>query len=358
MGKDYYTILEINRNATEEEIKKQYKKLALKYHPDHNLNNKEYAEEKFKEIGEAYEVLKDKEKRKIYDQFGEEGLKGGAAAASGFQEGFNFHASDPFSIFEQFFGKRGGVKFSYGPGVFDGMDETHFYNSDFDRMEDDFDIFQNSRGNFGFPRAGSFGTAGFGSPRGGFNSTHMKGETVERTFTCSLEELYKGFTKRLRLTKTIYSADGNKTQTSKILEIPVQPGWKPGHQVTFKEEGDVYPGRIPGDIVFVLQEKPHPYYHREGDNLVYTGKISLCQALTGVKLLLPTLDGNVREVVLRDVIDPHYVHRVPGAGMPVPNRPGTFGDLVVKFDIQFPKKISDRSKVEVKKVLSSLNSEI
>lgn len=107
MGKDYYSILGVSRNATDEELKKAYRKLALKWHPDRNKDNKKEAEEKFKDISQAYEILSDKEKRKIYDQFGEEGLQsgmdpnGGGMGGMGGMGGFSF---DPRDLFSQFFG--------------------------------------------------------------------------------------------------------------------------------------------------------------------------------------------------------------------------------------------------------------
>jgi DnaJ-class molecular chaperone len=105
MGKDFYSTLGVSRDASLDDIKKAYKKLALKWHPDRNRDNKEIAEEKFKEVTEAYEILSNSEKKKIYDQFGEEGLKGGMDFSSGGFSGFG--SRDPFSVFEEFFGNHG-----------------------------------------------------------------------------------------------------------------------------------------------------------------------------------------------------------------------------------------------------------
>ena len=123
MGKDYYKILGVNRNASDDELKKAYRKQALKWHPDRNKDNKKEAEEKFKDISEAYEVLSDKDKRSVYDQFGEEGLKNGYAGGSGGSPfGSNF---DPRDLFSQIFGSSNpfgdfgsgpNVSFSFGNG--------------------------------------------------------------------------------------------------------------------------------------------------------------------------------------------------------------------------------------------------
>jgi len=162
-------------------------------------------------------------------------------------------------------------------------------------------------------------------------------------------------THRLRVTKTIYDEHGGSRQESKIIEINVEPGYRAGQRVTFPEAGDVIPGETPGDLVFVLEEKPHEYYKREGDDLVFTAKISLVQALTGIKITLPTLDGKSENVVIKDfVIDPNYVHRISGRGMPVHHR-GTYGDLLIKFDLQFPKRIGAEEKKELKNIFARIH---
>jgi len=122
--------------------------------------------------------------------------------------------------------------------------------------------------------------------------------------------------------------------------------------VTFHNEGDVRPGIEPADMIFVIKEQPHAYFKRERENLYYTAKINLSQALRGVKIGIPHLDGNTRQVVIQDrVIDTNYEHRIPGAGMPIPKQPGSYGDLIIKFDIKFPKSLTQDQKDQVKKIL-------
>jgi len=309
MGKDYYAILGVARDATEEQLKAAYKKQALKWHPDRNLNNKEQAEAKFKEIAEAYEVLNDSNKREVFDKFGEEGLKQGMGSSPGTHAGFNFH--DPMDIFKQFFGA--------GFGGDDGFS--------------------------GF----SFST----SPRGGFGGFGPnKDPPIKREFELPLEDLYHGKLKKFNVTKTIHDEHGNIRKESKVLEINVQPGWKDGTKITFHNEGDVHPGSEPADMIFVVKQKPHTFFTRDREHLIYTASITLSQALRGVKLGIPHLDGTSREVTIRDrVIDPHYVHRVPGAGMPKPKEPGSFGDLLIKFDIKFPQSLTKDQKELIKKAL-------
>jgi len=349
MGKDYYNILGISKNASLDDIKKAYKKLALKYHPDRNTEaNKEKSQEKFVEINEAYEVLSDEQKKKIYDQFGEEGLKAGdhgnpssgfsaedfGYGSTGFGPGFtssSFHASDPYTVFEQFFGP--GFRFSYS-GHPRG---SRKFRNDFSSEEET---------DWGFQKP-PFQTA----------RTYTIQPPVERTFSCTLEELYRGHNKRLRITRGIYSPRGDSTSESIISEISVPPGSVAGSEFLVRGSGDIYPGQPAGDMLFVLEEKPHSYYQRDGIDLIYTAKISLAQALTGVKINLPTLDGQSVEVLIRDVIKPGYEKRIQGRGMPVYKHPSHYGDLIVKFDIQWPNRIeSEEERNEIKRVLGKIQS--
>mmetsp|Transcript_48064 Transcript_48064/g.120974 ORF Transcript_48064/g.120974 Transcript_48064/m.120974 type:complete len:337 (-) Transcript_48064:249-1259(-) len=334
MGKDYYCILGVSRTATDEEIKKAYKKLALKWHPDRNPNNKKEAEEKFKEVAEAYDVLSDKEKRQIFDQFGEEGLKQGAGGAGGpAGAGPNFHFQGNFDqaraeeIFRQFFGGGGG-----------GGGTSFFFGDDEDGG--------------GIPGMFGFGGGGGGFGRGGRRGGPRQEKPHFVNFKCSLEELYKGCQKKMKITKNIYdTASGKLMPVEKILVIDVKPGWKKGTKITFEKEGDERPGVIPADFVFVLDEKPHSFFKREGDNLVYNANISLRQALVGFSLSVPTLDGRELKINVRDVVSPNYVKVVPGEGMPISKRPGTKGDLLIRFNVNFPTRLSDSQIEHIKKGL-------
>jgi len=366
MGKDYYSILGVSKNASLDDIKKAYKKLALKYHPDRNTeSNKEKAQQKFVEINEAYEVLSDEQKKKIYDQFGEEGLKAGIdpnqAAQGGFSgfapggsgvnfggPGFSsFHASDPFTVFEQFFGP--GFRYSYGnlgrnPSSSSGNRNFRTF-SGFNMPQED-------------NQYGDYEEDIFSSPYSR-SSSYSKQPTaaVERTFACTLEEIYSGHNKRLRITSSIYNERGEATPQSKIIEIPVPSGAMTGSEFLVHGAGDVYPGKPAGDMIFVLEEKPHNYYKRDCNDIIYTAKITLAQALTGVKINLPTLDGQSVEVLIRDVIKPGYEKRISGRGMPIPKYPGHYGDLIVQFDILWPNRIdSKEDRTLLKKVLGKNQS--
>ncbi|KAI8137203.1 DnaJ domain-containing protein, partial [Fennellomyces sp. T-0311] len=284
MGKDYYAILGVSKDADEDTIKKAYRKQALKWHPDRNKDKPEEAKQKFQEVGEAFEVLSDKQKRTIYDQYGEEGLKGGppppsGGGAGGFPGGagfggfpgaggggrtytFNmggggpgggfkpFHPSDADDIFKHFFASMGG---GGGMGGMGGMGGG---------MHDDDDMMGG-----GMPGGFSFG--GGGMPRGQRRAAQpQKPPAIKRPLPISLEDLYKGCTKRLKVTRKIRDgATGRPMNTDKILTINVKPGWKAGTKIRFPGEGDELENGQTQDIEFIVEEKPHPTFKREGDNL-------------------------------------------------------------------------------------------
>jgi len=304
-SKDYYRVLGVERDTTELEIRNAYKRLAMKWHPDKNVENQDEAEAKFKEVSEAYEILSDAEKRKIYDRSGE----GSPTRFGNTFSGFN----DPFSVFEGFFG----AQFNRTPNG---------------------------------PRSFNGSTKPSSSPPQ--NSRKRKAETVTHPFFCSLEDLYTGCTKRMKFTRRVIS-DGVETAHERTLDIVVKPGWFAGTKVTFHREGDILYGVEPADICFVLQEEQHTFFAREGNNLVYTAHITLAQSLTGVRLIIPCLNGQQHTAVIRDVIHPKYEYHLAGAGMPNSKKPGMFGDLVVRFEIQFPTQIRVEDKNQLKQILSS-----
>jgi DnaJ family protein B protein 4 len=357
MGKDYYTILGVGKTATEEEVKKAFKKLALKWHPDRNPNNKKVAEEKFKEIAEAYEVLNDKKKREIYDQFGEEGLKAGIdptkmgaggfpGGGAGFQQ---FHPQDAEEIFRHFFGGRnpffsggggggGGARRTGGMPGMGGMGGMPggFQFGGADEDEED-------EGPFGQFGGGGGGHAGHGRPR--------KAPPVKRIFQCSLEELVTGCTKKMKVTRMLTDSSGRSVPAEKVLTIEVKPGWKQGTKVTFPEEGDEVPGVIPADLIFELEEKPHPVFKREGNDLVHTASISLQAALCGTTLELVGLDGRRLRIPITEVVHPHYQKMMKGEGMPLSKEPHKRGDLYIKFNIQFPISLTEQQKSQLRNTL-------
>lgn len=359
MGKDYYAILGVPRDATDDQIKKAYRKLAIKWHPDRNKDNEKEATAKFQEIGEAYDVLSDSRKRQIYDQLGEEGLKagmnGGAGGPAGGFPGGAFPGGAQF-----FFSGPGG-----GAGGFRNANDIfrEFFgsNSPFGfGSDDDDDVEMGSGGMHGMPGGfpGGFpgmfggmpGMGGMGGMGGGRN--RQRDNTIVRELPISIEDLYKGITKKLKITRTVHEPNGSSHDESKVVTIDVKPGWKDGTKITFEGEGDVYPGRKAADIVFVIKEKSNPFYKRSGNDLVYDIPINLTQALTGVKLTLPHPSGQEVVLSVSDVISPNSPRRaMSGKGMPISKSPGSYGDLIVNFQIAFPTSLNDTQKKQIKEAL-------
>lgn len=339
MGKDYYGILGLSRDASQDDIRKAYRRAALKWHPDKNQDKKEEAEARFKDIAEAYDVLSDPQKKSIYDQFGEEGLKGGgapngeaagAAGPSGVPGGFQYTFSgDPNDIFARFFKDSFQRSSSFGESPFEDLGG----------------FFQ-----FGGLGGGMRGMGGVGS-MGGIGG--MGGASSSRPaifeLTCTLEELYKGTTKKMKVRRT--SATLHRDAEA-VLEVAIKPGWKAGTKVTFTGEGDEIgnTGRAQ-DVVFVIREKKHPVFTQEGSNLLCHRQIPLVDALTGFKIDVPTLDNRILRVNVRDMVTPNYTKVVKGEGMPSSKTPGAKGDLVLTFDILYPRSIDDSAKEQLKKVL-------
>lgn len=137
-----------------------------------------------------------------------------------------------------------------------------------------------------------------------------------------------------------------------ILTIDVKPGWKKGTKITFPERGNEAPNMIPADIVFIIDEKPHDVFTREGNDLVVTQKITLVEALTGCIVLLTTLDGRSLTVPINSIIHPSYEEVVPKEGMPIPKDPTKKGNLRIKFNIKFPSRLTSEQKIGIKKLLA------
>jgi len=339
MGKDYYRVLGIAKGASDDEIKKAYRKLAMKYHPD--KNNAPGAEEKFKEIGEAYDVLSDPKKKQIYDQYGEDGLKGapGGGGVPNFGEGpgytYSYHG-DPRATFTQFFGSSNPFEsfFSGGPGGMGGnMGGPQEMDIDIEQM---------------------FG--GFGGHMGGHKqkkTAKVQDPTVEKEVFVNIEEIATGCEKKMKISRKVYRDDGSLSVEDKVLKINIKPGWKSGTKVTFSQEGDRLPGKIPADIAFIIKDKPHPIFTREGSDIKYVYKIPLREALCGTIVQVPTLEGKKVGInCTGEVIKPTTTKRLQGYGLPYPKEPTKKGDIIVGFDVLFPDAISHSSKDVLYDVLS------
>lgn len=266
-------------------------------------------------------------KRRIFDQYGEEGLKrgGGDGGASSF-EGYSF-TGDPREMFSQFFGNS-----------------------------NPFDIFENGgqgRSSFTFSQdGGSMDFSNFmGGLRGSFSGVSMGGmqdSPVEHPLNLHLEELYNGCTKKMKISRRVVG--GNGTQ-EKIVAVEVKPGWKAGTRVVFAREGDQLPGKIPSDVVFVIGEKPHGSFTREGNDLRHKASISLRAALCGGDVDVPFIEGEVFRYPLKGVVTSSTEDRISGRGMPISKQPGCRGDLLINYDIKFPTSISESDRKHLNSIL-------
>uniref|UniRef100_A0A8C4M749 DnaJ heat shock protein family (Hsp40) member B1 n=1 Tax=Equus asinus TaxID=9793 RepID=A0A8C4M749_EQUAS len=266
MGKDYYQTLGLARGASDEEIKRAYRRQALRYHPD--KNKEPGAEERFKEVAEAYDVLSDPRKRDIFDRFGEEG-----AAVGGGPSGGGGGGANGASFSYTFHGARTPVRRS---GRFGGP--FGIQRNGEEGMDVDDPLFP------GFPMGvGGFPTVNFGRPRPAPEPARRKQDPpVTHDLRVSLEEIYSGCTKKMKISHKRLGPDGKSVRNEdKILTIEVKRGWKEGTKITFPKEGDQTSSNIPADIVFVLKDKPHNVFKRDGSDVIYPARISLREVGAG-----------------------------------------------------------------------------
>lgn len=350
-----YDLLGVKSDASDSELKKGYRKQALKYHPDKPTGDTE----KFKEISEAYDILSDADKRQLYDTYGLEAARRGgpmpdpnAGGAGGFPGGFPGGAGgaggaggNPFASFSS--GGGGGpqsFQFSSSGGghpfhAFSANDAfnifSHFTQSEGLGSDDD-DIFGSPKGGFSQFGGGMPRRSGFRSPGGGRAGSPER-STVTVKLPVTLEDLYTGVTKKMKIRRRNRSGQSEE----KILQITIKPGWKAGTKITFSNEGDALPDGSAQDVVFVIEEKPHSRFKRVDNDLTIDLKLSLKEALTGFSRIVETLDGKKLKVENKNPINPGHVIRFPERGMPISKRPGHKGDLIITIKVEFPSKLTD-----------------
>tara|TARA_R110002073_G_scaffold72537_1_gene177388 strand:- start:384590 stop:385723 length:1134 start_codon:yes stop_codon:yes gene_type:complete len=351
MKEDYYQILELNKNATAAEIKKAYRKMAIKFHPDKNPDNKE-AEEKFKKAAEAYEVLSNADKKARYDQFGHAAFEGAQGGHGGFGGG-GMNMEDIFSQFGDIFG-----------------------------------------GAFG----GGFGGGGFSGGRG---RARIKGSNLRIRVKLTLEEILNGVEKKVKV-KRMVTADGatyktcstcngqgqvtrvtntilGRMQTAAAcptcqgagemldkkpdganaqglltkeenVSIKIPAGVTDGVQLKVSGKGNDAPGTngVAGDLLVVIQEEEHAYLKREGTNLHYDMYVSFSEAVLGASKEIDTLTGKVR-VKIDNGVQSGKILRLRGKGLPSLEGYGK-GDLLVHVNVWTPKELSKEQKVFFEKM--------
>ncbi|KAG0240513.1 hypothetical protein B0O80DRAFT_477744 [Mortierella sp. GBAus27b] len=352
----YYDILGVAPDASESEIKKAYRKLAMQYHPDKNPD----AGDRFKEISHAYETLSDPEAREMYDRYGEDGPGGGGGGGFGFGGGMSQE-----ELLAQMFG--GGGFFGMG-----GDEDFHPFG----------------------------GGGGGGGPRSSNRPRPRRGENISHNLNVTLEDLYNGKTTKLSLEKNVIcglcSGKGGKSNAKKcstcdgrgvklvvrqigpgmmqqmqvtcpqcdgegeimrdkdkckkckgnkvvnekkVMEIFIEKGMRNGEKIPMKGEGDQQPGVETGDVILVLNQKAHSFFERSGSDLSCKITIPLVEALCGFsKVMFTHLDGRGIHIDQRpgSVIKPGHVKKIAGEGMPHYKRPIDKGDLYITFEVEFP----------------------
>ncbi|MFO7889028.1 MAG: molecular chaperone DnaJ [bacterium] len=348
--RDYYEVLEISRNANTEEIKKAYRKLAIKYHPDKNPDDKE-AEEKFKEASEAYEVLSDPQKRTRYDRFGHAGVKGSGAGA-GFG-GFDFDLSDALRTFMEGFGGFGGFEDIFGGGrkkrgPLRGNDIQLKLKLSLQEIaagvEKKIDIKRKVKcetcGGTGAKDNNSITTCaecqGSGQVRQVSQSLLGQFVNVKICPRCGGEGKI--------ITKPCPDCRGEgRKKGATTVKVKVPPGVSSGNYLTIRGKGDIGPkGGPAGDAHVIFEEQKHKYFERHGDDILYILYISITQAVLGDEVEIPTLEGKAKLY-----IDPGTqsgkILRMRGKGIPHLHS-SRRGDQLVRVNVWTPEKISRETK--------------
>ena len=359
--RDYYEVLGVDRNATKDDLKKAYRKLAMQYHPDRNPDNKE-AEEKFKEAAEAYEILSDDDKKARYDRFGHEGVRGSGFGSQGFSD-----INDIFSHFSDIFG---------GASIFD-------------------DFFGG-----GQRRARSRGSRG------------IAGSDLKVTLKLTLEEIAEGTAKKIKIKKQVKCDECNGTgaesgtstktcpvcqgtgeiktisrsvfgqfvnittcnncngegsvvdnpckkcfgdgriQNDSFLDIKVPAGVHEGSYMTLRGEGNAGKrGGPSGDVIVIFQEAPHEYFIREGDDIVFDLHVNFPDVALGAEVEIPTLNGKA-VLKIDPGTQPGKLLKMRNKGIKHLNHSGS-GDQIVRINVEVPKKLNSKEK-ELLKELSNL----
>ncbi|CAI0439359.1 unnamed protein product [Linum tenue] len=170
---------------------------------------------------------------------------------------------------------------------------------------------------------------------------------------CTLEELFRGRVKRVKITRHVVDANGIFMPEEETLKIKLMPGWKAGTKITFEGKGDDRLGFLPPDVVFVVNEKPHHLFSRDGDNLIHEMEVSLTDALAGCTLSVPLIGRENMWLSFAgdEVICPGYEKVIRGQGMPVPGEKGRKGDFLIRFSVSFPAGLSDERRSEACRIL-------
>src|SRR3954469_9942968 len=340
--RDFYVILGVERNATDAQIKAAFRKAAQKWHPD--VNSDPEAQERFKEINEAYQVLSDPERRSRYDTFGRAGVDGGAAGGGAGFEGFGGFSD----IFDAFFGGGAGAASARRGRPQPGSDLRYDLRITFE------EAVKGTEKEIEFRSLGRCETcAGSGAKPGTEPTTcpqcNGRGEvrSVRQTMLGQMVNVSacprcQGEGRVVETPCETCHGDG-RTERKRTLRVTIPAGIDEGHQIRLSNEGETGPrGGPPGSLYVAVHVRPHPALTREGTELFYEAKVSIAQAALGTKIIVPTVDGE-EEVEIKPGTQPDTEIRLRGKGVPHLRR-GSRGDLHVMVDVVVPTRLSKRQR--------------
>ncbi|XP_001601548.1 dnaJ homolog subfamily B member 13 isoform X2 [Nasonia vitripennis] len=329
LGIDYYGALGLNRECTGEDVRRAFRRLSLRFHPERNQDaaqdtlQDDLRRKAFAVVAEAYDVLSDPLKRAVYEQYGEEGLKRGIRGPEAPVKPYVFHG-EPMRTYREFFGTENPYA----------------------------DLLDNA--------ANPLPLEDCPEARG----EKKKDEPIVMPLALSLTEVFYGGVKKMKIQRLVLVGDDdddddddkverNKRRRTaleeKILSIPIMPGMPSGAKIVFPEEGDQGPTKIPADVVFVTEDKPHETFRRDGSNLRMTVDVFLNEALTGTIVTVNTIDDRTLRIPITSVISPDYQKTISGEGLPLVEDPEQRGDLIIDFNVEFPSYLSEASKSYVQK---------
>ena len=320
---DYYKILSLSHNCSQEDIAESFRTLSLKYHPKVcSPENSAQSEFHFQKLCEAYEVLSDPIKKEIYDIYGIEGLKNGIIDKKGKVKAGYIYSGNGHEIFEKFMGTSNPftLKDESVKGFFDEVKNENIANKKPEETLQNIDI----------------------------------------DLECSLEELYNGCVKHIKYKRRVIGFDFRSTEEKEAnLDVEIFRGYDKNTVIRLKEIGNQSPGMKTSDLIVHIKEKKHKCFQRVNKNdLIYVHKIDLAQALNSEPVRFTTLDGRKLAISIDEIISPSTVKVVPGEGMPIFQDEMNVrdlnikkGDLYIKFDIKFPEYIDPNKKMEITNLL-------
>lgn len=342
----YYDVLGMKPDSTPDQLKKAYRKLALKYHPDKNPEEGE----RFKAISQAYEVLSDEKKRQVYDEGGEQAIKEGGSGGGG-----GFHS--PMDIFDMFFGGGGGHRKERERR---GKNVVHQLPCTLDEMYNGATRKLSLQKNVVCDRCD-----GRGGKKGAVETCpNCRGSGMQ----IRIQQLGPGFVQQIQSMCDECRGQGERinprdrckqcsgkkvVRTKKILEVHIDKGMTDDQRITFSGEGDQEPGLEPGDIIIVLDEREHSTFKRDGDDLIMQMEIELVEALCGFQKAITTLDN--RSLLLTcipgEVVKHGVIKCILNEGMPHYKNPFEKGRMIVQFLVKFPERLDPANAAQLEKLL-------